>query len=270
MSDSVDSRPPPERAGPSHQPPSPVQSVDRAAGILEFLGRQEEAGVTEIAVALGVHKSSRLATALELRGLIEQTEERGRYRLGLGLIRLAGAATVRLDLSQQSRPVCERLAARVAETINLAILDRDAAINIDQVLGPSAITTHNWLGRRTPLHATSSGKVLLAHLPESERERRLAAPLERYTPRTVTDPGMLRRQLTSARADGCAYSVEELETGLNAVAAPVVTFHGQVVAALSASGPSFRLTAQRLREIAAAVRAAAEEISARLGHLGRR
>ncbi|MGV9347507.1 IclR family transcriptional regulator [Streptomyces spiralis] len=271
MSDIVEGRPPPERAGFPHQSPSPVQSVDRAAGILEFLGRQEEAGVTEIAAELGVHKStaSRLATALELRGLIEQTEERGKYRLGLGLIRLAGAASVRLDLSRQSRPVCERLAARVAETINLAILDRDAAINIDQVLGPSAITTHNWLGRRTPLHATSSGKVLLAHLPEPERERRLAAPMERYTPHTVTDPCTLRAQLTSIRAAGCAYSVEELEKGLNAVAAPVVTFNGQVVAALSASGPSFRLSVQRLREVAALVRTAAQEISGRLGHLGR-
>ncbi|MGK5531139.1 IclR family transcriptional regulator [Streptomyces sp. URMC 129] len=248
-----------------------MQSVDRAVVILEFLGHREEAGVTEMAAELGVHKStaSRLATALEMRGLIEQTDERGKYRLGLGLIRLAGAATVRLDLSRQSRRVCEQLAAQVAETINLAILDGDAAINIDQVLGPSAITTHNWLGRRTPLHATSSGKALLAHLPEPEREGRLAAPLERYTPRTVTDPGTVRAHLASVRAEGCAYSVEEFETGLNAVAAPVFTVNGRVVAALSASGPSFRLTERRLREIAPVVRAAAGKISDRLGHLRR-
>ena len=254
-----------------HQPESPVQSVDRAVSILEYLGRQEEAGVTEIAAELGVHKStaSRLASALELRGLIEHREERGKYRLGLGLVRLAGAATVRLDLSQQSRPVCEQLAAQVAETINLAILDGGAAINVDQVLGPSAITTHNWLGRRTPLHATSSGKVLLAHLTGPELDRRLAAPLESYTPHTVTEPGALRAQLTSIRSDGCAYSIEELEAGLNAVAAPVFTFNGQVVAALSASGPSYRLTEQRLPEISATVRAAADRISARLGHLPR-
>jgi DNA-binding IclR family transcriptional regulator len=253
----------------SSQPESPVQSVDRAVGILELLGRHEEAGVTDMAAELGVHKptASRLATALELRGLIEQTEERGKYRLGLGLIRLAGAATVRLDLSQQSRRVCEQLADQVAETINPALLDRDAAINIDQVLGPSAITTHNWLGRRTPLHATSSGKILLAHLPEPGLASRLAEPLESYTPHTVTDPGTLRAHLTRARADGCAYSVEELEKGLNAVAAPVFTFNRQVVAALSVSGPSFRLTEQRLPEVSAAVQAAAKQISERLGHL---
>lgn len=81
-----------------------------------------------------------------------------------------------MDLSQQSRPVCERLAVQVAETINVAILDGNEAVNIDQVFGPSALTTHNWVGQRTPLHATSSGKVLLAYLPEDTLKARLAAP----------------------------------------------------------------------------------------------
>ncbi|WP_461061465.1 IclR family transcriptional regulator [Streptomyces pseudoechinosporeus] len=234
------------------------------------MGRHAEAGITEIAAELGVHTStaSRLAGALEAGGLVEQTDERGKYRLGLGLVRLASAATVRLNLSRQSRPACERLATQVAETVNLAIPDGDAAINIDHVLGPSVITTHNWLGRRTPLHATSSGKVLLAQLTDHELESRLTAPLESCTPHTVTDPEILRAQLRRAHADGCAYTVEELEPGLNAVAAPVFASHGQVVAALSASGPSFRLTEQRLQEVSALVRAAAEEVSARLGHLG--
>ncbi|WP_084701937.1 IclR family transcriptional regulator, partial [Streptacidiphilus anmyonensis] len=246
-----------------------MQSVDRAVTILELLAARGEAGVTEIAAELGVHKSTafRLVAALELRGLVEQPGERGKYRLGLGLVRLAGAATVRLDLSQQSRPVCERLAVEVAETINVAILDVDAAVNIEQVLGPSAITTHNWVGQRTPLHATSSGKVLLAHLPEPALAQRLAEPLERFTSHTVTDPARLRRQLETARQDGYACTVEELETGLNAVAAPVFAHNGQVVAAISASGPSFRLAKPRLAEVARAVRTAAEEVSTRLGYL---
>ncbi|MFF4733123.1 IclR family transcriptional regulator C-terminal domain-containing protein [Streptomyces mirabilis] len=111
--------------------------------------------------------------------------------------------------------------------------------------------------------------VEVLRLPEPERESRLAAPLESCTPRTVTDPGTLRSQLERARTDGCAYSVEELERGLNAVAAPVFSFNGQVVAALSASGPSFRLTEQRLPEASAVVQAATEKISDRLGHLRR-
>jgi IclR family transcriptional regulator, acetate operon repressor len=248
---------------------SPVQSVDRAVSILELLARQGDTGVTEIAAELGVHKSTafRLAAALELRGLVEQPGERGKYRLGLGLVRLAGAATVRMDLTQQSRPVSESLAADVAETINLAILDSDAAVNIDQVLGPSAITTHNWVGQRTPLHATSSGKVLLAYLPGPALDARLAAGLERFTPRTVTDAEVLRAELEQVRADGYACTVEELEEGLNAVAAPVFADNGQVIAAISVSGPSFRLTGERLERAAGAVRSAAAEISARIGHV---
>jgi len=253
----------------SRETESPVQSVDRAVTILELLARRGEAGVTEIAAELGVHKSTafRLVAALEMRGLVEQPGERGKYRLGLGLVRLAGAATARLDLSQQSRPICERLAAEVAETINIAILDDDAAVNIDQVLGPSAVTTHNWVGQRTALHATSSGKVLLAHLSEAALERRLAEPLTSYTARTITDPRQLRGQLENVRAEGYACTIEELETGLNAVAAPLFAYHGQVVAAVSASGPSYRLSELRILEVATAVQRAAQEISARLGYV---
>src|SRR5258708_37658001 len=115
----------------SNSEQSPVQSVDRAVTILELLARQGDTGVTEIAAELGVHKSTafRLFAALEVRGLVEQPGERGKYRLGMGLVRLAGAVTTRMDLSQQSRPVAEALAVEVAETINVAILEIDAAVN---------------------------------------------------------------------------------------------------------------------------------------------
>jgi DNA-binding IclR family transcriptional regulator len=185
----------------------------------------------------------------------------------MGLVRLAGAATMRMDLSLQSRPVCERLAAEVAETINVAVLDDDEAVNIDQVMGPSAITSHNWVGQRTPLHATSSGKVLLAYLPDAAIDARTAS-LKRYTANTVSDPDVLRAQLFTTREEGYAYTIEELEEGLNAVAAPIFAQTGQVLGAVSVSGPSFRLHAPRLlEEVAPMVRRAGEEISARLGYL---
>ncbi len=247
---------------------SPVQSVDRAVTILELLAERGEAGATEIATALGVHKSTafRLTSALERRGLVTQPGERGKYRLGLGLVRLAGAATARLDLAQHSRPICERLALQVAETVNVAVLYGGAALNIDQVLGPSAVTTHNWVGQRTPLHATSSGKVLAAYLPPERADQLLAGELQRFTPATITDPAELRAQFAAVRKAGYGYTVEELEQGLNAVAAPVFGPDGTVVAAVSASGPSFRLTQQRIPAVADVVCAAAAEISVSLGH----
>src|SRR5919107_274434 len=149
-----------------------VQSVDRALSVLEILATHGEAGVTEVAAELGVHKSTafRLVAVLESRGFVEQLADRGKYRLGFGIVRLAGAAAVQLDITQGGPPICEALAADLEETVNIAILDSDRAVNISQVRGPAALSTHNWVGQGTPLHATSSGKVLLAHAPDAVRK----------------------------------------------------------------------------------------------------
>lgn len=248
-----------------------VQSVDRAITVLEILARRGEAGVTEIAAQLGVHKSTafRLLAALEGRGMVEQTADRGKYRLGFGIIRLAGATSAQMDLSRESRPVCERLAAEVGETVNVAVLADRAAVNITQVRGPAAITSHNWVGQRTPVHATSSGKVLLAFQPDELRRRLVGTrPLARFTPRTVVSPAALLAQLDEIRETGYGSTEEELEIGLNAVAAPIRGHDATVVAAVSASGPSYRLDADRFPEVAEAVKAGAAEIGARIGYLG--
>lgn len=248
-------------------PPSLIQSVDRAIDVLEYLARNGNGAVTDLAAFLGVHKSTafRLLAVLESRGLVEQVSDRGRYRLGFGIVRLAGATAARLDLVEQSRPVTAQLAIEVGETVNVARLEGDAAVNVDQVRGPAAVTSVNWVGQRTPLHATSSGKVLLAHMERGARDRILAAPLQRYTPSTVTDPAVLRRQLDDIVVNGWAITLEELELGLNAVAAPIRDRHGDVVAAVSVSGPSYRLGRDRLVEVTGSVVTAAAEIDHRLG-----
>jgi DNA-binding IclR family transcriptional regulator len=245
-----------------------VQSVDRAVTILEILARRKEAGVTELAAELGVHKSTafRLVAVLEARGLVNQVAERGRYRLGFGLVRLAGATTAGLDVVRESQPVCERLAAELEETVNVAVLEGDDCVNVSQVRGPSAIASHNWIGQRTPVHATSSGKVLLAHQSDDRRAEALARPLKAWTERTVVDPEELERHLAEVRRRGYGFTVEEYERGLNAVAAPLRGMDGSVLAAVSVSGPAYRLTRERIDEIAGRVTDAAAEISARLGH----
>ncbi|WNO74507.1 IclR family transcriptional regulator [Streptomyces sp. AM8-1-1] len=249
---------------------SAVQSVDRAVSVLESLARHGEAGVTEIADELGVHKSTafRLLGVLENRGLVTQSKDRGKYCLGAGMLRLAGAAAVRLDISQEGTPLCRELADEVGETVNIAILDDDAAVNVAQARGAASVTTYNWLGRRTPLHATSSGKVLLAHAPTAVRERLFAAGLERYTERTVTSPADLDSQLAEAAGQGFAIAAEELEIGLNAVAAPVYTHDGTVIGAISASGPAYRLGEELLPKLAKRTMAVAEELSRRMGYGG--
>src|SRR3712207_5105390 len=142
-----------------------VQSVGLAVSVLEILAALWEAGVAEVAAELGVHKSTvcRLVAVLESRGFVEQLADRCKYRLGFGVVRLAGAAAAQLDIAREGRRVCETLAADLEETVNIAILDSDRAVNVSQARGPAALSTHNWVGQSTPLHATSSGKVLLAH-----------------------------------------------------------------------------------------------------------
>ncbi|GAA3439860.1 IclR family transcriptional regulator [Kutzneria kofuensis] len=247
-----------------------VQSVDRAVSVLEFLALHGEMGITELAAELGVHKSTafRLVSVLDSRGLVEQTGDRGKYRLGFGIVRLAGATAAQMDLSRESRPVCERLAAQVGETVNVAILDGGYAINVSQVRGNATVATINWVGQRTPLHATSSGKVLLANQPATIREELLARPLTMYTPRTIIDSGLLRAELDAALAAGWASTADELEIGLNAVAVPIRGMDGNVVAALSVSGPSYRLTTDRFAEVARLAADGAKEISHRIGHTG--
>ncbi|SME90585.1 IclR family transcriptional regulator [Streptomyces sp. Amel2xC10] len=248
-----------------------VQSVDRAISVLEILAQRGEAGVSEVAGEIDVHKSTafRLLGALEARGLVEQAGERGKYRLGFGIVRLAGAVTGRIDITQQSRPVCERLAEEIGETVNIAVMQERYAINLYQVRGPGAVTAHNWVGQLTPLHATSSGKILLAHLPARERAALLTdAGLKKVTPHTITAKTKLEKNLAEARERGYAWTLEELEIGLHAMAAPIRDREGQVVAALSASGPSYRFTEERLHELAPLLLKGAGEISHRMGHLG--
>lgn len=248
-----------------------VQSVDRALYVLELLARRGEAGVTELASDIGVHKStvSRLLAALEERELVEQAFERGKYRLGFGILRLANAVSGRLDVTRQGREVCERLALEVGETVNIAVLRSEYAVNVDQARGPSAIGTHNWVGELTPLHATSSGKVLLAFMSaDARRDLVTRAGLQRFTEHTITSPEKLEAQLRDVTRDGYVVTLEELEEGLNAVAAPIRDHVGGVIAALSVSGPAYRLTVERAREIAPTVIAAADDVSRRMGYQG--
>ena len=243
-----------------------VQSVDRALTILENLARHGEAGVTELAKDLGVHKSTafRLVATLEGHGLVEQTEDRGKYRLGVGLLRLAGATTARLDVVQEARPVCRKLAADTGETVNVAVLADRAALYLDQVAGSSALQPHNWVGQHIPLHATANGKVLLSGL-EAEPLADLLGALPAYTDMTITKKGQLRAEVAKVREQGYAVAVDELEVGLTAVAAPIRNAHGDVIASMSVSGPTFRLDDDAVRWATQALVDAATEVSHRLG-----
>ena len=248
-----------------------LQSVDRALSVLELLARWGDGGVSEVAAELDVHKSTafRLLGALESHGLVEQTEDRGKYRLGFGLVRLAGAVSVRMDLTKMARPVAERLANEIGETVNIAVPREHYAVNVDQALGPASVTTQNWVGQLTPLHATSSGKVLLANIDGQERAQLIKhAGLPAFTADTITTHGELEKELQKVLESGYATTVGEYEDGLNAVAVPILDADGTVVAALSASGPSYRFTPSRIEELIPTMKEAGVQVSHRLGYVG--
>ncbi len=244
----------------------PVQSVDRAVTILELLAHQGVLGVTEIARELNVHKStaSRLVAALENRDLVEQVGERGKHRLGSGILRLAGATTARLDLVKEVRPVSRRLAASTGETVNLAVLTSNAALYIDQSVAPTATPSYNWVGQHIPLHATSNGKVLLSEVP-ADHLATYVRDLPAITPQTITKRSALAAELALVRQRGYAVAVDELEAGLTAIAAAVRNQHGEVVASLSVSGPTYRFPPARMESLVPEVTRAAREASGRLG-----
>jgi DNA-binding IclR family transcriptional regulator len=247
-----------------------VQSVDRAITVMEFLSRRGWSGVTEVSRELEIHKSTayRLLTTLRDRGLVEQDAATEKYRLGFGLVLLARAVSADLDILRCARPVCERLSERTGETVTIAVLEGDDAVIIHQSISRASALSVDWTGRHTPLHATAAGKIFLLYMPEDQRLRVLEKPLERFTEKTIVDPASLTDHIRGIQDAGFGYTVEELETGLNAVGAPICSAEGVIVGAVSVSGPAFRLPTDALPEIGELSRRAATEISRCLGFRG--
>jgi DNA-binding IclR family transcriptional regulator len=160
--------------------------------------------------------------------------------------------------------VCRALAAETGETVNIAVLSEHSALYLDQVAGSSALQPHNWVGQHIPLHATSNGKVLLSGLPADEVDT-LVGDLTRYTSQTMVTRARLHEELELVRTRGYAVAVDELEVGLTAAAAPIRNMHGDVIASMSVSGPSFRMPEETLDEVVARLTEAALEVSHRLG-----
>ncbi|TMC70844.1 MAG: IclR family transcriptional regulator [Chloroflexi bacterium] len=248
--------------------PSLIRSVDRAVAILDLLARDGLRAGAEVARDLGVHRSTalRLLGTLERHGLVERDSRTAKYRLGHRLPQLASVVTGEFDLRFAARPVCERLAAALGETVTLDVLDADEIVPIEQASGSTSVVSVNWLGSRTPIHCTASGKVILAFAPPDVRQRLLARPLERRTPHTIVDRGELEDQLTAAVEAGFARTYQELEVGLDAIAAPVRSAEGAVVGAIDVSGPAHRLQEGDRPELVDLTREAAADLSRRLGY----
>lgn len=243
-----------------------TEAADRVVTVLDLLGAERDGlGVREIGRRLSVHPStaSRLLGTLAAAGLIDRDEATARYRLGARIVGLAAVAVDRLPVVSQARPELEHLSAVTAETVNLAIRDGAHVVYVDQVTPAQTVVMASWVGRRSPVHASSSGKVLLAFGDARARDMLARRRLEALTSRTVTDPARLADVLRQVRRQGYAASVGELEDGLVTIAAPVLA-DGSAVAAISVSGPTYRLPTRDVPHLARQVMDAAAAASHRM------
>lgn len=254
-----------------------VRAVVRAVDILELL-RTSDAGASlnELAGRSDLAKASifRMVRTLESTGLVERIPGSDTYRLGVRCLELGQAYLEQTDLRREALPTLHRLRQEFDETVHLSVLDDELRVVFLEKLN----TTHalglmsSRIGRTVPSYCTGSGKALLAELDYDPVEVLEAnGVLKRYTPSTIYEPDALRSELEQIREQGYSLDLEEREPGVRCVACPIKVAGGSAVAAASVSGPTQRLPEQLLRgELADAVRAAAAEISTRLGYTEQR
>ena len=268
-----------------------IQTVANALRMLEVFHKETEMGVSDLSRRLKLHKNNafRLLATLELAGYIQQSAETEMYRLGPRCLELGQAYLRSYDLIDQARPILEDVSREMGETAHLGCLAEDEVLHLDGILPKQLVLTGTRIGERTPLHCTALGKVFLAASldptigigkesesqdgknPESGREISQSfvlrdRPLASFTPLTIVDPMKLVDELRNVALKGYAIDLEEYASGLCCVAAPVRDATSQVVAALSLSGPSFRLSESTLHgDVAEAVVAAAMQLSRELG-----
>ncbi len=246
-----------------------VNSVQKAILVLQRLGTHENLSLSEISRDLDIPKSSThsILRTLEVAGLIERDSSTQKYHLGTALIELGHQAQHELTIYRVAHPHLEQLNRQVDETVHLTILDADEILYIDCVESKKRLRTYSVIGVRAPLHCTSVGKAIMAYLPEEEQDRIIAEKgLPRFTKNTITNKKALKEELSRVRETGYAVDNAEHEEHLRCIGAPISSHGGDVFASLSLSGPSQRITPNRIPELAAHVTEAAQAISSRLGY----
>jgi DNA-binding IclR family transcriptional regulator len=250
-----------------------VQSLERAAALLRsFSAAEPELTIGDLARRSGLPRSTvhRLVVNLVRLGFLARDPHTDRYRLGLLLAELGAVALSRMGLRDKARPIMQRLADETGEVVCLAVLEQKRSVYIEVVEGHHGLRLRASVGSTAPLHASATGTTLMAEMSEAD-VRRVAAQtgLPRLTSRTLTDVDSLLKRLAAIRARGYAIDDGESEEGLTGLAAPVRSPAGEAAAALVIAGPGARVLADNARRWAPLVVAAANEISASLGHQGR-
>jgi DNA-binding IclR family transcriptional regulator len=260
------------------KPNNLVQTIERASSILDILGQNPQGiSIRELSTKIKLPKGTthRLLSSLSYFGYVRQDPRTRNYLLGLKLVELGQLLLGQLDLRKEAEPFLRDLAERTKETVHLVFLDRNEIVYIDKVeteQNSSGLKMASRVGLRNPAHSSAVGKVLLAHFPEEELKNFIKEKgLAKRTGNTIVDPAQLKEHLKSVRAQGYAIDDEENEKGIRCVAAPIYNEVGKTVAAISISGPAFRITKKMIQEsLKKEVMETALKVSQRLGFRDKR
>jgi IclR family KDG regulon transcriptional repressor len=257
----------------NEKPNNLVQTIERASQILDILGQSPQGiSIRELSAKIKLPKGTthRLLSSLSYFGYVKQDPKTRNYFLGFKLVELGNLLLNQLDLRKEAEPFLRDLAERIKETVHMVVMDRDEVVYIDKVeteQSPSGLRMASRIGLRNPPHSCAVGKVLLADFSDESQDSFLKGrSLSRRTENTMTDLAQLKEHLKQVRKQGYALDDEENERGIRCVAAPIYNETGRAVAAISISGPAFRVTKKVVQEtLRKEVMETALKISQRLG-----
>jgi IclR family KDG regulon transcriptional repressor len=245
-----------------------INSLEKATKILELLAKSGELSVSEIGRKLGMHRSAthRFLATLRHLGFLEQSED-SKYRLSFKLFELGINVVNRLEVRKIVHPFLVDLGFQYQETVNFGIMEGLEVIYIDKVESPHLLRIDMGIGCRVPSYCSSLGKAILANRPEKEVMSLLRrAKLERRTSKTITSLPELLEHLRKIRVQGYSIDDEEFELGIRCIAAPIFDYTGHRIAAIGLSGPSIRMTDEKIEKIKPDLLAVSKTISLRLGY----
>jgi DNA-binding IclR family transcriptional regulator len=250
-----------------------IASVQRALDILNLYNSDhKELGNSEIAKLVGIPigTASGLIYTLKLNKYLDQNPVNRKYHLGLKLAERASLLLEQLDIRELSTPYLDELRNWCGESVNLAIRDGNAVVYIERMFGNHSLGIRSELGKRAPLHSTALGKAIFANLPGEEREELLSQYILRpITQFTITDKNELKNELNKIRANGFALDEQENEVGGRCIGAPIFDHSGYPIGAISISIPVHRFPLEQTDGYGLRLKAAAAEISKRMGYLQR-
>lgn len=247
-----------------------VQSIERALAILELLsGREDGLGITELAEGTGLSKSTvhRLLHTLMVTGYIRQRKSNANYLLTMKLYHLGARTVERLDVLKAARPTLEHLRDETREVVHLVLREGNEIVYVDKVESDYTIRMHSSIGRKSPMYCTAVGKAMLAEMPDAEIEALWKTmDIQTYTEHTITEFPAFMEEIRRIRSLGYAMDEEENEKGVRCIGAAVLDYRGIPVAAFSVSGPTVRMTDEKIKAYRGEVLQAREEISREMGY----